>query len=296
MISVVINVRNGQEVVERCLKSVSWADEIVVIDDESTDDTVKIAKKYTDKIYEHKSAGFVEPARNFAISKASYEWILVLDADEEIPATLAGQLKQVAGNQKDKAIDYVSIPRKNIIFNKWIQHSGWWPDYNVRFFRKGKVSWSDKIHADAQVEGKELELEPKEELAIIHQNYQTISQYLNRMNKYTDIESNQRIKDGEKFSLTKILRDTSSEFFRRYFAWEGYKDGLHGLVLSILQSVSAFVVGLKIWEAGKFSEATETEVIKQVKAETKQSLVEFKYWYSKTKLASFWSRLKGKIL
>ena len=295
MISAVVNVKNGQEVLERCLKSLTWADEIVVVDDGSTDDTVKIAKKYTDKIFKHKSAGYVEPARNFAVSKASNEWVLVLDADEEVPLTLAGELKRIA-NSKSQIADYVKIPRKNIIFNKWIEHSGWWPDLNVRFFKKGKVIWNDKIHSDPQVSGKGLELDAREDLAIIHYNYQTISQYLNRLNKYTDIETKQKIAEGEKFSLTKVLRDTSGEFFRRYFAWEGYKDGLHGFILAILQAFSFFVAGLKVWETGKFTQVTEKEVIESVKVEVKQSLSDLKYWYSKTKLSSAWQRFKSKFL
>src|SRR6266498_5902614 len=133
-ISVVVTVFNGEKTLNACLESVKWADEIIVVDDGSTDGTISIAKKHTDKIYHHKSQGFVEPARNFAISKTTGDWILVLDADEQVPQSLAEKLQELAGQSETEC---VNLPRKNIIFNKWIQHTGWWPDYNIRFFKKG---------------------------------------------------------------------------------------------------------------------------------------------------------------
>ena len=147
-ISVVINTLNEEKNIERAIKSIGWADEIVIVDDGSTDKTLEIISGVRNpklKVYKHKGSGYVEPSRNFALNKASGDWILLLDADEEILNTLAEELKKITS--KVEQITFVNIPRKNIIFNKWVQNSFWWPDYNIRFFKKGTVKLSNKIHS-----------------------------------------------------------------------------------------------------------------------------------------------------
>jgi len=271
MISVVVNTLNEEKNLKRCLESVrELADEIVVCDDGSIDKTIEIAKKFGAKIYQHKSAGFVEAARNFVIEKAIGDWILIVDADEEIPKTLISKLRQIAGEKK---IDFVRIPRKNIIFGKWMKHSGWWPDYNIRFFKKGKVTWRGKIHEDPKTEGKGFELPPREDLAIIHYNYNSISQYLNRLAGYTEIEAQDLVKEGYKFDWRDLISKPMGEFLSRFFAREGYKDGLHGLVLAVLQSFSFFVAYLKVWEREGFKEQEVNidELKEQISRKTKET-------------------------
>jgi len=164
-ISVVINTLNEEKNLSRALTSIkNFADEIVVVDMKSDDKTQDIARKSGAKVYEHQRMGYVEPARNYAIGKASKDWILVLDADEEVPPSLEKELKKIAENAD---ADYYRIPRKNIIFGKWVKHSRWWPDYNIRFFKKGSVSWNEIIHSVPSTTGKGLDLEPKEENALV---------------------------------------------------------------------------------------------------------------------------------
>lgn len=252
-ISVVINTRNEEKNLPRALQSVkSLADEVVVVDMHSTDKTCEIAKRTGAKVYIHPETGYVEPARNFAISKATGDWILILDADEEIPIKLAKGLKKLIKNPK---ASFYRIPRKNIIFGKWIKHSRWWPDHNIRFFKKGAVVWSEVIHSVPETRGKGLDLEVEEGLAIVHYNYDSISQYLERMNRYADVQAKFLKDGGYKFSWQDILRKPTSEFVSRFFAGEGYKDGVHGLVLGLLQAFSEAVVYIKVWELEKFKEA-----------------------------------------
>ena len=177
-ISVVLTVLNEEEKIKACLESVTWADEIVVVDDGSTDTTVAIAKQYTDKVFHHVSKGFVEPARNFAISKATGDWILILDADEQVSSSLAEKLRSIT---IESHVNGVRLPRKNIIFNKWMKHTGWWPDYNIRFFKKGSVIWSDKIHSQPELRGLIVDLGPQESYALIHYNYESVSQFLKKL-------------------------------------------------------------------------------------------------------------------
>ncbi len=251
-ISVVVNTYNEENNLDRCLKSVKdFADEIIVVDMHSSDKTVEIAKRYSAKIFQHEYTRFVEPARNFALSKASGDWILILDADEELPSSLAKKLKEIV--ETDRA-DVIEIPRKNIIFGKWIEHSRWWPDFLVRFFRNGKVRFSDKIHVPPITEGEGIKLEPVEENAIVHHNFQTISQFIERLNRYSDIQSEGLIQDGYQFTWQDLVLKPNGEFMSRYFAGEGYKDGLHGLILATLQGISEFVVYTKVWEKKGFKE------------------------------------------
>ena len=207
------------------IKSVkNIADEIIVCDMESADKTAEVAKSLGAKVFVHKKVGYVEPARNFAISKASNPWILVLDADEEITEKLAVKINQILKSPK---ADYYRIPRKNIIFGHFMKHSRWWPDYNIRLFKKGSVSWNEIIHMVPMTEGIGGEIEEKEELAIIHHNYDSIEQYVERMNRYTSQFATLRISEGYKFSWKDLIVKPSNEFFSIYFFGEGYKDGLH---------------------------------------------------------------------
>lgn len=273
-LSVIINTLNEEKNIERAIRSVKWADEIIVCDMHSDDQTQTLAKNLGAKIYLHKRVGFVEPARNFAISKASNAWVLILDADEEIPSALKERIQFIIDNS---ASDYVEIPRKNMIFNKWVQASMWWPDYNIRLFKKGKVQWGDKIHRPPQTYGKGEELEAKEELAIIHYHYISISQFMERMNRYTAIQAEELVKEEYIFKWQDLITKPLNEFLGRYFANKGYKDGLHGLVLCILQAISFFIMYLKVWEIQKF---TQTDVnIKLLKSLKNDSGQELDYWF-----------------
>ncbi len=273
-ITVVINAFNEEKNIERAIESVKWADEVLVCDMHSADKTVEIAKKMGAKVIFHKQEGYVEPARNFAISKASHDWILILDADEEIPATLAERLKEFVA--KPLSSDFVEMPRKNIIFNKWMKASMWWPDYQIRLFKRGSVVWQNQIHSKPQTKGVGLTLEADEKWAIIHYNYQTISQFLKRMDRYTKIQSEELRDAGYKFSWKDLLEKPVSEFLSRFFANEGYKDGLHGLSLSLLQAFSFLILYLKLWEMKNFT--AEEVSVSQFEQEAKVMRESTKYW------------------
>mgnify|MGYP001569952509 CR=1 FL=1 len=279
-ISVVINTLNEEKNIARALKSVGWADEILVCDMYSGDKTVEIAKQFGAKVVFHKKVNYVEPARNFAVSKAGSFWILILDADEEIPSCLVKRLREIAS--KPMVSDYIEIPRKNIIFGKWIKATGWWPDNQIRFFKKNAVVWQDKIHAKPIVEGKSLTIPPEENLAIIHHNYQTVAQFLTRMNRYTDIESEQINSQGYIFDWKDLVQKPLGEFLSRFFAGHGYEDGLHGIALSLLQAFSVFVVYLKLWELSRFKK--EQISLKDIEEEQINLFNQINYWIRQTKI------------
>lgn len=272
-ISVVINTLNEELNIERAIKSVKRADEILVCDMHSDDKTAEIANRLGAKVIVHDQIGFVEPARNFAISKTLGDWILILDADEEVSGTLWEKLNEIADDNK---LTFVRIPRKNIIFNKWIKNSMWWPDYNIRFFKKDSVVWGNKIHRPPETKGAGADLDMSEDLAITHYHYQTVSQFVERMNRYTNIQADELLDTGYKFDWKDLITHPVNEFLGRYFANKGYQDGLHGLALCLLQSFSFLTMYLKVWEKEKFRE--EAIRIQDIELEFKKNGRDLIYW------------------
>lgn len=280
-ISVVINTKNEEKNLPRALASVKdLADEIVLVDMFSTDDTVAIAKKAGARVYTYRSMGYVEPARNFAISRASGDWILILDADEGIPPSLAEKLKKVIAS--DKSVNFYRLPRKNIIFGKWIKHARWWPDYNIRFFRKEAVRWSEIIHSVPETHGTGVDLPPEESWAIIHYHYDSIEQYIERMNFYTTKHAELLVKDGYKFFWRDLIKKPTNEFLSRYFFGQGYKDGVHGLGLSLLQAFSELILYLKVWQAEKFKD--EKLDVREAVRSIRDAEADVHYWQAEALL------------
>jgi len=291
-ISAVINTYNEEKNLERALRSLVWAEEIIVVDMESTDKTLEIAAKFNAKVYSHPYVGYVEPARNLGLEKANGDWIFILDADEEATLLLGKKLRQLSENIEGKT--YFRLPRKNILFDKWIQHTGWWPDYQIRFFRKGSVTWGDEIHSIPETRGKGEDIPASEENALIHHNYQTVEQFVTRMNRYTTIEARLLYNQKQPFEWKKLIERSIGEFLGRYFAGEGYKDGVHGLGLSLLQSFYQVLVQLKLWQAYKFEEK-QVGLADSEKVIT-SSLGELKYWIDNKKIEEEKGQLKKNIL
>jgi (heptosyl)LPS beta-1,4-glucosyltransferase len=277
-ISVVVNSINEGHLLPRALASVvDFADEIVVIDMFSTDNTVEIAKKYHAIVYKHKFINYVEPVRNFAVSKAKGDWILIIDPDEEIGEKLARRLKKIAA---DPDADYYRLPRKNLVFSKWLKHSRWWPDFNIRFFKKGTVSWSEIIHGVPTTQGMGLDLPAEEDYAIIHHHYDSISEYISKMDRYTNVQSHNLFNNNIVFEWKNLIFKPSNEFLSRYFFGKGYKDGLQGLAVSALQAVSELILYLKLWELYKFSDVKVP--VSEVIGAIKYSERDLFYWQADT--------------
>lgn len=246
MISAVLVNLNEAEKLERCFKSlVGFADEIIVLDLGSTDGSTEICKEYEVKVFKHDSVPYVEAVRNYAVSKAKGDWILVLDPDEILTSELKNKLKTISEEDNFTA---VNIPRKNIFFGRWISHSNWWPDKQVRFFKKGSVKWSEKIHQYPQVSGRILNLEAKEDLAITHFSYDFVNEFMTRQNRYSTIEAKNLYDNGIQFSLLLFLWKPIREFFARYIRHTGFLDGFYGFGLTILMMIYQMEVMVKLWE------------------------------------------------
>lgn len=259
-ISVVIISRPEEEKINEVLDSVNdWANEIVVVLDKKIKGGVyRAAKKFSAKIY-YRDFDDYSSQKNFAISKAKGDWILSLDADEVVSAGLAEELQEAAG---DLSYNGYFLPRKNIIFGKTINHTGWYPDYQLRFFVKGYGVFSKIIHERVSLRGGVGYLKNP----LIHYNYQSVSGFVDRLNRYTDAEAEQLLASGYQFLGQDVVLRPAEEFFRRFFAQEGWRDGLHGLALSALMAFYALVIYLKVWESGGFKRESlpEKKFLKKV--------------------------------
>lgn len=246
MISAAIVTFNEANKLEECLKSIEgFVDEIIVVDLGSKDNVKKVCQKYNARLYIHEHELFVEKIRNFSIDKTQNDWILVLDPDERLSQSLMDKLVEIAKTSKYVA---VNIPRKNIFFGEWILHTNWWPDRHIRFFKKGNVIWNEKIHSYPIVKGEVLNLDAKEDLAIIHEGYDTISQFIERQNRYSIVEADNLYKDGVRFSWIEFLWKPIREFLVRFVKHAGFMDGLQGFTLTFLIMIYQLMVYIKLWE------------------------------------------------
>lgn len=296
-VSVVISAFNEEKKLPDCLETVKKiADEIIVINNSSTDSTEKIAKKYTDKVYTRENLAMLNVNKNFGFSKATGSWILNLDADERITKELEEEISRIPESAPENGF---LIPRKNILFGKWIKHSIWWPDYQLRLFRRNKGKFAEKhVHEYVEVDGEVGKLQSP----IKHLNYESISQYIYKLEKiYTANEVDNLIKSGKKLYWYDVLRMPVSDFLKTFFMQKGYRDGLHGLVLSLLQSFYMVIVFAKVWEKQGFEE--ENFSLNEISSEMGKLGKEIKYWIltssideSSSRVKKIAARLKRKLL
>lgn len=282
LLSVVVSAFNEEKTIKECLESVkSIADEIIVVDNSSTDKTSQIAERFTSKIYRRPNNPMLNINKNFGFSKATCDWILNLDADERVTAELREEIKneidQVTTNGESRVAGYW-MPRKNIIFGKWMQGGMWWPDYQLRLFRKGEGKFPQKhVHEYITVDGETKKLEH----VLLHENYSSVSQYLYKLDTiYTENEAENLIAAGKKATWIDAIRFPVGDFLKTFFAQNGYKDGLHGLVMSILQAFYAEIVFAKVWEKQGFIKQEENEEVflKKLYGEWKKVKRDVWYW------------------
>jgi glycosyltransferase involved in cell wall biosynthesis len=255
-LSICIITKNEEKDLPRCLASIKdLADEIVVVDDGSTDKTIEIAKKYGAKVFERKLDDFASQ-KNFAAEKATGDWIFAIDADEVITPELSKEIKEIVkhtNNEKDlgkglkKNIGQINgylIPRRNILLGAEIKHTRWSPDKHIWIWRRGKGKWVGDIHEEVKVDGWTGELTN----AKIHYQYETVTEFFAMLNNYTEREADQLIKQGKNFSYFNLFYAPLLSFFRRYFYKQGFLDGWRGFVLSYMMAIYRMTTWGKVWE------------------------------------------------
>lgn len=190
-ISAVVITYNEEANIGDCLESISWTDEIIVIDSGSTDKTVEIAKKYTDKVFMHEWSGY-SAQKNHGIRLTKEDWILSIDADERVTYDLK---KEILANLGSKSFNGFYMPRRSYFLGKWLKYSGWYPDYQLRVFRKSDGKFNERVvHEGVKVSGDIGYLDSD----LIHFPYGNLTHYFEKFNEYTDLSSKNSLKEEKK--------------------------------------------------------------------------------------------------
>lgn len=241
-VSVVVITKNEEDNIGDCLKSVhGWADEIVIVDDESTDRTVEISKQYTDKIF-HRRMDNEGKHRNWAYAQARNAWVLSLDADEIVTPELR---EEVSRTLADTGYHAFSIPLRNFIGTYWVRHAGWYPAGKLRLFMKDRFRYEEvQVHPRVFVDGETGHLTKD----IIHKGYPDFGHFLASLNRQTTLEAQKWIDTGRQMSAGRATWRTIDRFFRSFIGKKGYKDGFIGFMIAVFASLYQLMSYAKYWE------------------------------------------------
>lgn len=244
-LTVVINTLNEAANLPGCLASVRWAAEIIVVDMRSDDATVKIAADFGCQVFQHERMGYVEPARNFALAQATQPWVLVLDADERASRALKNWLETSLANTTAAAF---RLPRRNYYGDRWVTCCGWFPDDQLRLFRRGAAQYSDRIHRAPQINGTILELPRQGEACIEHYGFNALKARLDKDNLYSTITAQTMAEECRRVSALGLLVRPLAAFLSAYFLQGGFRFGAFGAVLAWERAFATFAKYAKLWE------------------------------------------------
>ncbi|MBI1978366.1 MAG: glycosyltransferase family 2 protein [Candidatus Omnitrophica bacterium] len=231
-ITVVIIAKNEERNLPDCLRSISWAKEIIVVDGGSKDKTVEIARSYGAKVL-HREMDIEGRHRNFAYAQATQDWILSLDADERVSPELASEIATVI-KENDPGIAGYAIPIKTFIGNRWIKAAGYYPARKLRMHRRGKFRYEETgVHPRAFLEGKERPLRGD----ILHYGLRDFAHFIEKLNNQTTLEAQKWIQDGRRITWFKAIYKSWDRFLRNYIGKKGYSDGFLGFMMSVFHGL-----------------------------------------------------------
>ncbi|MFQ5828004.1 MAG: glycosyltransferase family 2 protein [Candidatus Methylomirabilia bacterium] len=240
--SVAIITWNEEGRIRDCLESVAWADEVLVVDAESSDKTVEVAREFTDRIWIRPWPGFAAQ-KNFALDQTGGDWVLSLDADERVTPELRVEIERVLVARLP-ANGY-AVPRKNFFWGAWIRHGGLYPDWQVRLFRRGHGRFVEHaVHESVEVGGPVARLSSP----LLHQSYKSLEEFVLRSNRYSTLAAREWLASGRRARLTDLIVRPAGRFCAMYLWRRGFLDGRRGLLLATLYAHYVFLRTAKIWE------------------------------------------------
>jgi len=244
-ISVTVITKNEEHNIARCLGSVPFADEIIVVDCGSADRTVEAAQRFTDRIIFHEWAGHVRQ-KQFAVEQAAHDWIFSLDADEEVSPELAQALERL--KTTEPAADAYTVKRRVFYLGKWIKHSGWYPDRRIRLFNRRRAHWGGiDPHDEVRCAGPVGRLEAD----LLHYSYRDLAHHLAVINNYTTIMADRYAEKGRRATWLDLLFRPPFAFLKKFVLQAGFLDGWHGLLICALTAYYVFAKYAKLWEKGR---------------------------------------------
>ena len=242
-LSAVVITLNEEAHIRRCLESIAWADEIVVVDACSHDKTVQIARELTDRVTVRPWAGFAAQ-KNFALEQSTGEWILSLDADEEAAPELRPEIMATIADAR--ACHGYAVRRQNMFLGRWIRHGGLYPDWQVRLFRRGRGQFEARaVHESVTVVGAVGRLHGH----LVHRSYEGVSDFIERANRYSSLAAEQMVREGRRVRAGDLLLRPLGRFLSMYVTKRGFLDGRRGLLLATLYAYYVFMRSAKVWEA-----------------------------------------------
>ncbi len=247
-LTAIVPTGNRVDVIEDCLRSLTWVDELLVVDSFSEDGTLAIAERYADRILQRAYVNSAEQ-KNWAIPQATHDWVLIVDTDERVSPSLRAEIETVLSAPLPTHVGY-KIPRRNFLLNREVRHTGYYPDYQIRLFRRDDARYASRqVHAHVQLNGSCGTLSA----ALIHYAHRSIDQTVrNLLLRMTTWEAEHRIEHAAgalpRFLPLQLLFRPIAAFFLRYVGQKGYRDGMAGLVLSVLWAIYVALTYIKIWE------------------------------------------------
>ena len=242
LITGIIICKNEEDNIEDAIKSILWCDEVIVVDAFSTDKTVDIIKKHSVILFQNEWKGFADQ-RRFVLSKVNTEWAFSIDADERCTGELESEIRQII-SQKDLKENGFLIPRKSFFLNKWIKHGGWYPNYQLRVFRKSSADVSDRqVHESYTVKGLTGNLKND----LLHYTVTSLSEFVTRINKYSDLSAAEKM-DKKKIGFFDILILPRIAFFKQFIIKGNFLDGTEGLMVSKFHMITKLLNYMKIRE------------------------------------------------
>ena len=241
-LSVILITKNEEANIKDCLESVSFANEIIVVDSQSSDQTVKIAQSFGAKVENTSDWPGFGPQKNRALNLATQDWVLSIDADERVTAELKNEILAVINSSSSS--DCYAIPRLSWYCGRFMKHSGWYPDYVERLFKQGSAKFSDHlVHERLLPTGQVKKLNHH----FLHYSFKNFSQVLQKIDSYSTASANQAFQQGKKSSVSKAIGHGLWAFFRTYFLRLGFLDGQQGLALAISNAEGTYYRYIKIW-------------------------------------------------
>ncbi len=243
-ISACVIAGNEEHNIRRCLASLTWADELIVVDSFSTDRTPEIAREYTDRVYQHEWLGYIGQ-KNLIKDMAAGPWILFLDADEEISSELRDEILEEFRLERCSQVAGYAFPRMVRYLGRWIRHGDWYPDIKLRLFRKDRGTCGGKEpHDRTTVDGPVQRLRGH----IYHYTYDDIPDQIATLNRFTTITAQTKLQDGQRFYFHDLFFRPLIRFLRGYVLRRGFLDGLPGLVIAGTAAYGVFIKYAKLWE------------------------------------------------
>ncbi len=243
-LSVIVVTFNEELNIERCLKSVQWADEIIVVDAFSSDRTVELCRTLNAKVFQRTWDGYA-PQKQYALSLASHRWVLLVDADEEVPEGLRKEIRETIS--LSPMFNGYQIARKSFFLGAWMKNGGWYPGFQLRLFLRSEAFISQRpVHEGVEIRGSVGRLDN----ALNHYTYHSLSQYLEKMNDYTSLDVMNKLSEvrPENVRWYNFIINPASVFFRMYFGLTGFKDGFRGFLLAVYSSFYKLLLCAKTWE------------------------------------------------